>query len=95
MRKKSINLIKGNEILAKDIYSNMDTVLMVSGMVLKNEYVEKLKKLDIKYVYIEDEFNEQSTERETIERRIMNIVKKQLKVSMRDILIVETFSWRS
>lgn len=79
MRKKSINLIKGNEILAKDIYSNMDTVLMVSGMVLKNEYVEKLKKLDIKYVYIEDEFNEQSTERETIERRIMKHCQKAIE----------------
>jgi len=79
MRKRAINLIKGNEILAKDIYSNMDTVLMVSGMVLKSEYVEKLKKLDIKYVYIEDEIPDQMLEHETIERRIMKHCQKAIE----------------
>lgn len=70
MRKKSIDSIKGNEILAKDIYGNTDTILMVSGMVLKKEYVERLKRLNVDYVYIEDGFTREISEQESIEERI-------------------------
>lgn len=70
MRRKSINSIKGNEVLAKDIYGSTDTILMVSGMVLKKEYIERLKQLNVDYVYIEDGFSRESAEQETIEKRI-------------------------
>ena len=47
MKRKSINSIKGNEVLARDVYGNTDTILMVSGMVLKKEYIERLKQLNV------------------------------------------------
>mgnify|MGYP005747868031 CR=1 FL=1 len=70
MRRKSINSVKGNEILAKDIYSNTDTILMASGMVLKKEYIEKLKQLNVNYVYVEDNFPVEQMDSETVEKRI-------------------------
>ncbi|HAU84891.1 MAG TPA: hypothetical protein DCW90_05130 [Lachnospiraceae bacterium] len=70
MKRKSINAIKGNEILARDIYGSTDTILMVSGMVLKKEYIERLKQLNVDYVYIEDGFSRESSEQRTIEARI-------------------------
>lgn len=70
MKKKRINLLKGNEVLAKDIYGHSDTILMVSGMTLKKEYIEKLKQLNVDYVYIEDGIQMESSEQKTIEERI-------------------------
>lgn len=70
MRRKSINLIKGNEILAKDVYGNTDTILMAAGMVLKKEYIDRLRQLNVDYVFIEDDFPKQMIEQETIEERI-------------------------
>lgn len=70
MKRKSINSIKGNEVLARDVYGNTDTILMVSGMVLKKEYIERLKQLNVDYVYIEDGFSREYSEQRTIEERI-------------------------
>ena len=38
MRKVAIKAIKGDEILAQDIISDYDTLLMSAGVVLKKEY---------------------------------------------------------
>lgn len=81
MRRKSLDSIKGNEILARDIYGNTDTILMVSGMVLKKEYVERLKQLNVDYVYIEDGFTRESKEQESIEQRI----KKQCQETIESV----------
>ncbi len=70
MKKRTINSLKGNEVLARDVYGNTDTILMVSGMILKKEYIEKLKQLNVDYVYIEDGFSRESLEKKTIEQRI-------------------------
>lgn len=55
MRMISINAIKGNEVIAKDVYSEFDTILMPVGTVLKKEYAYRLKDLNITHVFIEDE----------------------------------------
>ncbi len=55
MRIISIDSVKGNEILAKDIYNDNDIILMSAGMTVKMDYVRKLKELNIKYIYVEDE----------------------------------------
>lgn len=55
MRRISVDSIKGNEKLAKNIWSSTDIVLMSEGTILKREYIPRLKELDINYVYIEDE----------------------------------------
>lgn len=58
MRKILIENIKGNEILAKSIYSNLDTILMPQGTKIKKEYVEKLKNLSIESIYVEDDISQ-------------------------------------
>ncbi len=57
MRKLDINAIKGSEKLAKDVYGRSDTILLPVGTPLKTEYIEPLKKMDIQYIYVEDEFS--------------------------------------
>lgn len=58
MRIISLSSIKGNELLAKDIISSTDSVLIAAGAVMKKEYVKRLKNLNIDYIYVEDELAE-------------------------------------
>ncbi|MDK2807636.1 MAG: hypothetical protein PWP24_369 [Clostridiales bacterium] len=73
MRKILVINIKGNEILAKSIISDMDTVLIPMGTKLTTKYAKKLDELKIKSVYIEDEISEGINEYEITE----NIIKEQ------------------
>ena len=45
MRIISVDSVKGNELLAKDIMNNNDSVLMTAGTIVKREYVKRLKEL--------------------------------------------------
>ncbi len=72
MRKISVNEITGNEILAKDIYTNLDTVLMCAGIPLRKEYAKRLKSLEIDYIYVKDEISVGIKETEIIELQIKN-----------------------
>ena len=58
LRKISIKNLKGNEILAQDIMSEYDTLLMSKGIVLKKEYMERLEQLGITHLYVEDSYAE-------------------------------------
>ena len=51
MRKVAIKAIKGDEILAQDIISDYDTLLMSAGVVLKKEYVHRLEELGIQHIW--------------------------------------------
>ncbi len=79
MRKISVNEITGNEILAKDIYTNMDTVLMCAGVPLKKEYAKRLKNLEIDYVYVQDEISVGIQNTEIIELQIKNQCQEAVK----------------
>lgn len=57
MRRIHIDAIQGNEILAKTIYTNLDTVLMPEGVRLRKEYISRLQSLNIEYIYVEDEIS--------------------------------------
>lgn len=59
MKLVEIDELQGGEILAKQILTNDYQVLLGKGTVVKAEYIEKLKELDIQSVYIE-EFVEQA-----------------------------------
>lgn len=50
--------LKGSEILAKNVLSNSDIVLVYKGTVLKKEYINRLVQLGIDYVFIEDQIQE-------------------------------------
>lgn len=75
--------MKGNEVLAKDIVSEYDTMLMASGTHLKKEYIEKLRELNIDYIYVEDELAKGVEDKEmtedVIKEQCQKIVKKTLQ----------------
>lgn len=58
MRLVDVESIKGNEILAKSIFSQSGTVLMAEGTVIRKEYISHLMALQIDQVYIIDELCE-------------------------------------
>ena len=82
MRKISVDAITGTEILARDIYSDMDTILISSGVVLKRDYTERLKSLNVQYIYVEDDLAKGIDEKEIIELQI----KEQCQEVVKDIL---------
>ena len=47
MKLKSVNLLKGNEILARPVMTKNYSELLAVGTVLKQEYIEKLKELNM------------------------------------------------
>lgn len=82
MRIISLDAIKGNELLAKDIINSYDSVLMAAGTLVKKEYVNRLKDLDIEYIYVEDEIAQGVNLTESLEIQI----KEQCQEAVREIL---------
>ena len=82
MRIVSLDSIKGNELLAKDIYSGNDALLMPAGAIVKKEYVRRLRDLSIEYIYIEDEIAQGINLTNNLEFQ----VQEQCQGAVRDIL---------
>lgn len=82
MRMIPIDDIKGNEILARDVYSELDMVLISKGSQVKKEYIERLKSLKIDYLYIHDEFTQGIEENGLIEVQIREESKNRIKFIM-------------
>lgn len=55
MRLVNIDDLKGNEVLAVPVISDVETVLIQSDTVLKAEYIDKLRELNLASVYIKEE----------------------------------------
>jgi HD-GYP domain-containing protein (c-di-GMP phosphodiesterase class II) len=83
MRIISLDSIKGNERLAKDIIGFNDSVLMTEGSVVKKGYANRLKDLGIKHIYVEDEIAKGVNLTGSLELHI----KEQCQKAVRDILI--------
>ena len=58
MRIISVDSIKGHELLAKDILNDSNSVLMTKGTIVKKEYINRLKDLDVEFIYVEDEISQ-------------------------------------
>lgn len=58
MRIITLNEIRGNEILAKDIISDSGYILIHSGSIIKKDYIQKLKDLSIEFLYVQDKISE-------------------------------------
>lgn len=82
MRKIPVVEITGTEILAKDIYTNLDTVLMCAGTPLRKEYGKRLENLNVEFVFVEDEISVGIEEDDFIELQI----KEQCQDAVRDTL---------
>lgn len=55
MRYCTIDDLKVNDVLAKDVYADEYNVFLYKNTILNKKYIEKLKSLNIPYVYIQDE----------------------------------------
>ncbi|MDO5403521.1 MAG: HD domain-containing protein [Eubacteriales bacterium] len=55
MKLVCVDDLVGNEILALPVVSESEVVLIHSGTVLKQEYIDKLKDLQLNKIYVEDE----------------------------------------
>lgn len=82
MRRISVERIQGTEILAKDVYDNMGTILMTAGTMMKKEYGQRLHALGIRNIYVEDELSQGIHVEETIENKIT----EQCQQIMQDVL---------
>ncbi len=83
MRVISVESLKGNEILARAVMTSNYNELLAAGTALKPEYIEKLKELDIKEVYIKsDEKHYKKVQilkkdvEETVKLQVKNIIEK-------------------
>lgn len=89
MRRIKAENIKGREILAKDVYSASDVVLISAGTILKKEYVDKLIELKITDIFVEDEISRDIELQDITEEKIS----EQCTEKIRDTL--ERFSYAS
>lgn len=79
MRRVYIDNIKGNEILAKPIYSDNDRILLSQGVTLKLSYISKLKLMSIDYIYVEDDISEGIEIDDYINEKTRNKCKQEVK----------------
>ncbi|MHB8127981.1 MAG: HD-GYP domain-containing protein [Mobilitalea sp.] len=87
MRIISLDSVKGNELLAKDIVNSSDSVLMAAGTVVKTEYVKRLKDLNVEYIYVEDDLAQGVNLTSSLEIQI----KDQCQEAVRNILLKYSF----
>ena len=86
MRIISIKSVKGNELLAKDIITKGDTVLMTAGTVVKKEYISRLAELNVEYIYVEDEIAQGVNLTNSLELQI----KEQCEEAVKGLLLKYT-----
>lgn len=55
MKRCNVDELTGTEILARDVFTPEYQILLSEGMLIKQEYIEKLKELDITEVYIKED----------------------------------------
>ena len=55
----SINELKEQDILARDVMADKYNVFLYKNTILNKRYIEKLKDLDIQYVYIQDNITDE------------------------------------
>ena len=87
MKKYKVDELTGTEILAKDVFTPEYQILLSAGMPLKQEYIEKLRELDIKEVYVEGD--EPHTKSVVILREE---VKESFQFKVKSILEKHTYS---
>ncbi len=71
--------ITAESVLAKPVLTSDYTVLLSEGIVLRSEYIEKLKEMGIKEVYIKQERIPDAEEVAILKKDIENNVKTQIK----------------
>ena len=82
MKLIAVDRLKENDIIAEPIMTSDYTILLNKGTVIKQEYLDKLKELDISEVYIEDssgsEENKEPDILKSCKQHVENILKQHL-----------------
>ena len=79
--------LKGNEIVARDIFTKDFTILLSQGTRLKPDYIEKLREMEITEIYVEKE-----KQYDTEEIRILTEdIEKKYKRKVKSILEKHTY----
>ena len=79
MKLKKISELKGNEILARPVFTDEYKVLLSEETVLKIEYIEKIKELGITEVYVKEEKQALTQEVVLLKSDIEDSFKKKVK----------------
>lgn len=87
MRRLQTVKITGNEVLAKDVYSENGVIVITAGTRLKKEYIKKLSDLKIRDIFVEDEISKEIKEESITESVISDSCGKTIKN------IMESFSY--
>ncbi len=87
MRLCKVNDLKGTEVLAKDAMTLEYKILLSAGTLLKPEYIEKLKELNVREVYIKE--SAPDTKEVVI---LKEEVEESFKTKVKNILEKHTYS---
>lgn len=87
MKLKSVDSLKGNEVLARPIMTSGYSELLATGTVLKLEYISKIKELGIKEVYIK--CDEKHYEKVNI---LKKDVEENVKLQVKNIIEKHTYA---
>lgn len=79
MRRVMIDNLKGNEIVARPVYSLNGSFLLSKGIHIKKSYIVRLKELGVNYIYIEDELSKGVELKDFIEERTRENCKKEVR----------------
>ncbi|MCT4545055.1 MAG: HD-GYP domain-containing protein [Vallitalea sp.] len=79
MRRVMIANLKGNEIVARPVYSINGSFLLSTGIHIKKSYIVRLQELGVEYIYIEDELSEGVELKDFIEEKTRENCKKEVK----------------
>lgn len=82
MRRIRVDKLKIEMVLAKPIYTNNGVILIKDGTALSAKYIEKIKTIDIDYIYIKDEISDGIEIESVISEKTKNETKKVLSESM-------------
>ena len=55
MRFELVRNLRGDEILAKDLFDGYGRILLPVGAILNEPYINRIKQSGYSYIYIEDE----------------------------------------
>ncbi|MCT4687671.1 HD-GYP domain-containing protein [Vallitalea sp.] len=79
MRRVLIDNLKGNERVARPVYSLNGSFLLSKGIHIKKSYIVRLRELGVDYIYIEDELSEGVELKDFIEEKTRENCKKEVK----------------
>lgn len=79
MRIVSVSSLKGDEILAKQIFDETGRILLSAGVELRPYYIERIKEIGIHSVYIEDDISKNVVIEESVSDKTRQMSKHAIK----------------